>query len=229
MLKFCSTLALIVATVPAAAVMAQSNAAPKTAAAAPAKSSGTVIAVIDMMYIMEKHEDMVALKDATNKKSRDLNTSLQARSKELLKEQEKLRDLKVGSPEYRALQEKLVQSSTKLDADAKIGDSQIKEELMKAQLDILLEVQEAIKNYSLRRGIDLVVNFDGEPANADKLETSVRAFRSIVQFQNDVDITLDILKIVSPPSSATKPGVPAAKGGGNSPVAPVRTGGTKKG
>lgn len=228
MLKFCSTLALIVATVPTAAVMAQANTAPKTAAA-PAKGQGTVIAVIDMMYIMEKHEDMIALKEATNKKSRELNSSLQARSKELVKDQEKLRDLKVGSPEYRALQEKLVQLSTKLDADAKLGDSQIKEELMKAQLDILLEVQDAIKNYALRRGIDLVVNFDGEPANADKLETSVRAFRSIVQFQNDVDITLDILKIVSPPKAATKTTGPASSGGGNGQVAPVRAGGTKKG
>jgi len=226
-LKFCSTLALIVATVPSAAVMAQTNTTPRTAAA-PAKGSGTVIAVIDMMYIMSKHEKMTALKEATDKKSRELSTSLQGRNKELLKEQEKLRELKVGTPEYRALQEKLVQKGAELDADAKLGDSQIKEELIKAQLEILIEVQAAIKNYADRRGIDLVLNFDGEPADMDKLETSARAFRSIVQYQNSVDITMDILKIVSPAYSAKKTTSPAATGGGNG-VAPVRPSTTKKG
>jgi Skp family chaperone for outer membrane proteins len=207
-LKLCPTLALLIVTLPCAAVLAQNNAPTRPAASAAPR--GTVIAIIDMMYLMNKHEKMIALKEGSQKKSRELQSQIQARGKELQKEQEKLRELKLGTPEYRSLQEKLVQRGAELEADMKLGDAQIQEEHLKAQLDILMEVQAAVKNFASRRGIDLVLNFDGEPANADKLETSARAFRSIVQYQNEVDITLQILEIVSPNNTVT-----------NAPATPV--------
>jgi Skp family chaperone for outer membrane proteins len=225
--KLCSALALVVA-FSSAAVMAQNGGAPKSSG-----QVGTVIAVVDINYIMSKHEKAVALRDATQKKDREIMAGLQARAKELEKENEKLRDHKIGSPEYREMQEKLIQRSVELEADRKVGGAQIQEDYAKERLAILMDVQAAIKNFASRNSIDLVLNFDSEKPNIDNPQMLGRYATNLVQHQKDLDITFDILAIVSPNynKTVTTPSKAAAKtansGSGNAAPATGRS--TKKG
>jgi Skp family chaperone for outer membrane proteins len=220
--KLCSALALVVA-ISSSAVMAQTGG--RASAPAASGSKGTVIAIVDINYIISKHDKAVALRETTQKKDREAVAALQARKKDLDKEQEKLRDHKIGSPEHRAIQEKLIQRSAELEADAKVGRSQIQEDFAKAQLEILLEVQAAIKAFATRNGIDIVLNFDSEKPNADNPQMLNRYAMNLVQFQDSLDISTDILEIVSPNYAVAKKTAPvggsgAGKSNNASPVRP---------
>lgn len=220
MSKICSALAMVVA-LSSAAAMAQNGGASR-AAAAPS-NKGTVIAVVDTLYVLNKHEKMKEYHETYNKRVAEMKAEFQNAAKELNKDKEKLRDLKIGSDEYRKLMESLIQREADQLANQKVRESQLAEERAKMQFETYLDVQTAIKNFATRNGIDLVLNFDSEKANFENPQSLGRAMTSIVQFQSDLDITFDILKIVSPNYSATKPTV---KGGA---AAPTTRPTTKKG
>lgn len=209
--KLCTTLAIAVATFSCAvvstnAVMGQANTAPRTAAArsttapaaSPSNSAGTIVAVVDTFYILRKHEKMVSYYESYNKRLNESKMELQTKDKSLQKEKEKLRDLKVGSEEYRALMETLIQKDADQLASAKVRETQFTEEKAKMEFEIFKEVEATIKNYAERKGIDLVLNYNSEKPTFENPQSLTMAVRNSVQFQQNLDITLEILEIVSP-------------------------------
>lgn len=225
--KLCTTLAIVVATFSSAlfsfsVAIGQTNTAPRTAAtrntAAPpasasAPSSGTIVAVVDTFYVLRKHEKMISYYESYNKRLNESKMELQTKDKSLQKEKEKLRDLKVGSEEYRTLMESLIQKDADQLASAKVRETQFTEEKAKMEFEIYKEVEAAIKNYAIRKGIDLVLNFNSEKPTFENPQSLTMAVRNSVQFQNSLDITLEILEIVSPNHKVANTNPPPKQGG----------------
>jgi Skp family chaperone for outer membrane proteins len=203
--KLLTTLAIVFATFSCALAQGQ-NTAPRTApartntapaSAAPA-SSGTIVAVIDTFYVLRKHEKMVSYYEGYNKRLNESKMEFQAKDKELQKEKEKLRDLKVGSDEYRELMESIIQKEADHLAAAKVRETQFTEEKAKMEFEIYKEVESTIRNYANRKGIDLVINFNSEKPTFENPQSLTMAVRNSVQYHNQLDITLEVLEIVSP-------------------------------
>lgn len=223
--KLCTTLAIVIATFSCAFAQGQ-NTAPRTAAprattapaSSPSTSSGTIVAVIDTFYVLRKHEKMVSYYEGYNKRLNESKMEFQTKEKELQKEKEKLRDLKVGSDEYRELMESLIQKEADHLAAAKVRETQHNEEKAKMEFEIYKDVEATIKNYSMRKGIDLVLNYNSEKPTFENPQSLTMAVRNSVQFQNSLDITLDILEIVSPNYKTVTPSgnKTAVKSGGTS-------------
>lgn len=210
MSKHYITLAILTATLTGGVAWGQ-TAAPRTAAARPATGSpGTVIAVIDTLFVMKKHAKMVAFYENLNKKIKANQADAQNFAKDMQKEREKLRDLKVGSDEYRNLMQTLIQRDADYAASAKVRDAQLSEEKAKMELETYLEVQDIIRNFATRKGIDLVLSYDSEKPSIENPQSLQRAVLSTVQYQSDLDITQDILNIVNASQTARGGAAPPA-------------------
>lgn len=228
--KFYITLATVAATFTSAfalgpvALAQGTNTAPRTAAARPAttsaapSSSGTIVAVIDTFYILRKHEKMISYYEGFNKRINESKMELQTKEKTLNKEKEILRELKVGSEEYRTQMESIIQHEADHLAAAKVRETQFQEEKAKMEFEIYKEVEATIQQYAKRKGIDLVLNYNSEKPTFENPQSLTMAVRNSVQFQNSLDITLEILEIVSPNHKSVA----------NTPKTPVKGGTTRK-
>ena len=60
-----------------------------------------------------------------------------------------------------------------------------------------LEVSQAVGVYAQRHDIGLVIRFNGEPVDPNKREDVLREINKPVVFQNQVDITPDVLALIN--------------------------------
>jgi Skp family chaperone for outer membrane proteins len=201
------TLAILTAALSGGVAWGQNNAAPRTnnAASAARPASSSAGTVIDTAYVITKHPRRVAYYEEINKKIKANQAEAQAFAKEKQKQHEKLRDLKVGSTEYRDLMQELIQKEADFAAAAKVRDSQLTEEIAKFDLEIYQEVKEAIRTFATRKGIDLVLNYSSESPSLENPQSFPKAVVNPVQYQSDLNITEDILKMLSQTEQARNP------------------------
>ena len=66
-----------------------------------------------------------------------------------------------------------------------------------------LEVNDAIKYYAQRHDIGLVIRFNGDKVDANRREDVLREINKTVVYQNQIDITPDILALLNRDAAAT--------------------------
>ena len=82
-----------------------------------------------------------------------------------------------------------------------------------------LEVADAVKTYSERHNIGIVIRFNGDPVDPNKREDVLKEINKPVVFQNQIDITPDVLALLNrdPAQTARQPGQPGATTGSSIP------------
>jgi hypothetical protein len=75
---------------------------------------------------------------------------------------------------------------------------------------------EAIGYYAKRHNIGLVIRFNGEPVDPNRREDVLREINKPVPWQDNIDITPDVLAILNRDQNAigARPNVPGAQPGG---------------
>jgi Skp family chaperone for outer membrane proteins len=175
--------------------------------AAPASHHG--LAVIDVTFILEHYS---RLKQAMEVYKRDAQTAEDLLKKErdgLAKRAERLKTLKPGSPDFKAEEEGITkaESDWKLKVAAQRRDFAERES--KNYLRAYQELSEAVKAYSERNGITLVLRFNGAPIDPNNREmVQMEVFKMVMYYDKSIDITDPILAemnrsaaIAAPPSA----------------------------
>lgn len=177
-------------------------------------AAGAPIAVVDITYILENYP---RLKAATDAFKRDMETAEAALKKErdaIAKKGERLKSLKPGTPDFKALEEETI----KLDSDWKLKVNRQKSDFAerdaKNYLTAYQEISAAVKQYAERNGISLVLRFNGQPVDPNNPQSvQMELSKMVMYYHRDIDITdhvLAELKRAAPVASQPRGGQPPA-------------------
>jgi len=172
-----------------------------------ANASKHGIAVVDISYIFKKHDRFRTTMDNMKKEMESIETELKS-DREKIANNEKQRDTyNVGSPEYKQLDEEVA----RMMADFNLKMTRLRKDFLEREAKIYyqtyLEISDAVSYYAKRHDIGLVIRFNGEPVDPNRREEVLREINKPVVFQNQVDITPDILALLNRSAqTATSPG-----------------------
>jgi Skp family chaperone for outer membrane proteins len=180
-----------------------------------ANASKHGVAVIDISYIFKKHDRFRATMDAMKKEMEATEADLKAERDKIAQKEEQRNTYNAGSPEYKQMDEQLARDMSEFNLKMTKIRKEFLEREAKVYYQTYVEVSQAVGVYAQRHDIGLVIRFNGEPVDPNKREDVLREINKPVVFQNQVDITPDVLALINstgaaPATTATRPGAPAA-------------------
>ncbi|MEX2168013.1 MAG: OmpH family outer membrane protein [Pirellulales bacterium] len=177
------------------------------------------IAVVDVGYIFKEHGRFRATMDGMKKEMESIEEQLKT-ERARVEQKEKLRDgFNPGTPEFKQADEEV----TRMKADFNVHMTNLRKDFLDREattyFETYTEVNNAVTYYCQRNNIVLVLRFNGEPVNPTRRENVLQEINKPIVYQNNIDITPDILAILNrnPPAGGAQPGVTA-------PGAPTGTG-----
>jgi Skp family chaperone for outer membrane proteins len=155
------------------------------------------VAVVDVSYIFKSYpkftQQINVLKEEMKTADADLKTIV-----DRLTAKEQQRDtLKPGSPEFKQLDEELAREK----ADFSIKQGTVRRDFLEREARVYystyMEVANAIKFVAQQNNIGMVLRFNGDPIDPQQREDVMRAIMQPIVFQNNVDITPDVLAMLN--------------------------------
>ncbi len=154
------------------------------------------VAVVDISYIFKEYSRFKAQIDAMKNEVQAVETRLRTDRQEIAKSEERLKQFKPGTPDYRTLDEQV----SRRKADFNLSATRQRKDFMEREAKIYhqtyLEVSQAITFYAQRNNIGLVLRFNGDPIQDAERTSVLRQINKPVIFQNGIDITGDILAML---------------------------------
>lgn len=176
---------------------------------APAQSP---VAVVDMNYIFKKHEGLSQAEARWKQDMQAAEANVKKDKERLTTMAEKLKTYRTGTPDYKKLEEEMTALSVQLQTHIQIQKKEFGERKAKLFYAVYSEVHDAVKYWSDRNGVNLVLQFSGDPVDPNNPNSIANQLSSLVVYNHrSIDITGIILdeiahnpKGVAP--GATKPG-----------------------
>jgi Skp family chaperone for outer membrane proteins len=178
-----------------------------------ANASKHGVAVIDISYIFKKHDRFRATMDAMKKEMEATEADLKAERDKIAQKEEQRNTYNAGSPEYKQMDEQLARDMSEFNLKMTKIRKEFLEREAKVYYQTYVEVSQAVGVYAQHHDIGLVIRFNGEPVDPNKREDVLREINKPVVFQNQVDITPDVLALINSTGAAptaARPGTPAA-------------------
>ncbi len=171
-----------------------------------ANASKHGVAVVDISYIFKKHDRFRATMDGMKQEMEKIETELKA-DRDKIATSEKQRDAyNVGSQEYKQLDEEVARMMANFNLKMTRLRKDFLEREAKVYYQTYLEISDAVSYYAKRHDIGLVIRFNGEPVDPNRREAVLREINKPVVFQNQVDITPDILALLNRSAQTATPG-----------------------
>jgi Skp family chaperone for outer membrane proteins len=200
----------------AALAQAQQAAPPAAAAGATAPQYGANagkygVAVVDISYVFKNYPGFTAEIEKLKKEMEAADGQLKADSERLVQMQQQRDTLKPGSEDFKKIDEQLAREK----ADFSIKQGTIRRDFLEREAKIYFttynRVSEVVKYVATQHGIGMVLRFNGDPIDPQQREDVMRAIMQPIVFQNNVDITPDVLTLLTRQSG----GAAAAAAPGN--------------
>lgn len=179
----------------------QPAAAPAASAASPIK-----VAVIDVGYIVKNHPSIKQQQTAMRNQVKATQEELIKRRDVLVKDAEKLKDLREGSPEFNSLQERLAREEAQLKLDSVRKEKEIDEVGAKMAIEFYQQMQGIITRFAEYNNIEIVLQCSREQPDSKQPATIQMALeKSVVYYKKTVDLTDAVLQqiIAETPAGAT--------------------------
>jgi Skp family chaperone for outer membrane proteins len=184
--------------------------------ASPPSAGNHPIAVVDITYILDHYPRLKADMETYKRDFESTGASFKKEQEALVKKAEALKGLKAGSPDYKKLEEELAQRESDLKVKAALKQKEFAEAESKIYLRAYQDVSTAIRVYSERHNIQLVLRFSGAPADPNNRDAVRAELLKTVQYSHrDIDITDPILAelnrnaaVASPQNSPARPAAP---------------------
>lgn len=168
--------------------------APNPAAANAAKFG---VAVVDVSYIFKNHAQFRAQMESMKGEMQQIEQQLEGDRQQLIaKEKEKSR-FKAGSAEFSQIDDQLAE----MKADMQLKMQRLRKDFLAKEAKVYYEtyqqVSRVIAYYAQQQKIGIVFRFNGEPADPAQRESILRDINKPVQYQNQIDITPDVLALLN--------------------------------
>jgi len=155
------------------------------------------IAVVDVSYIFNNHRRHQANLESMKKEMTTTEAELKSDGEKIRQMEEQRNTFNVGSPEYKQLDEELARNMAEFNLKMTRLRKSFMEREAKAYYQTYLEVNDAVKSYAMQHNIGIVLRFNGDRADANRREDVLREINKTVVFQNQVDITPDVLMMLN--------------------------------
>ena len=201
-----TTRALVVAisfllVVPTANLMAQGSTG----------QTGTRIAVVDISYIFKNHPGFKQQMEQMKAEVQAFEDKLRGRGEQIKALTEQMKAYKSNSPEYKQKEAEIL----KIQADGQAAATLKKKEFLEKESQIYYstynQVVAAIRDFSMKHGIGLVVRFNSEEINSEDRASVLEGINRAVVFQHRLNITNLILESLNRNSVAAQPAATTRK------------------
>ena len=164
--------------------------------------AGDRIAVIDINYIFKNHVRLNHMVEDWKKDVKALDDSMRNEKRSMEGKIRKLQEYKIGSLEYKRLEEEIAKQQSELQVRATLAKKDFQLRETKMYLDVYREVQGQVDYFARRHGITMVLRYNRSKINEDDPRQRMQLVMRPVVFQNNIDITIDILQRLNPPEGA---------------------------
>lgn len=172
---------------------------------AQAQNSGVNVALIDISAIFKSHSGFKAKTEALKAEVKAFENDVNERRKGLGKDNEKLSTYKPGTAQHTALEKELANKLADLQVEADLKRKEVLEREAKIYYDTYQDVQNAVQTFARQHRIGLVLRYDSEKIDMSDRASVLRGVNRAIVFQDRIDITGEILKMVNTPRQARLP------------------------
>ena len=193
--------------------------------AATPKAAAHQVGLIDMAHVFKNYEKFKSSTTALQETIKAADEKAKSQFESMKGMQEKMGSLQQGSPEYTALESKLIGSQTQLESFKKQSQLSFLRAEAEIYKTVYLEVQNAVQQYAGVYKYTLIMRFNRNPVeNADNPQEIIQSMnRQVVYFRGEDDLTDPILnylndKYAKSSGGAAAPAKPRTAAG-NAPAA----------
>jgi Skp family chaperone for outer membrane proteins len=180
-------------------------------------NAAPIVALVDFERLMTNYVRSKYVRDQIRKDKEAAETTVKKESAELEKEKEKLRELRPGTPMFKALEEQLAQKVSEINVRIKILQRDFQEREQRSFYQLYTEISEEVKRFADAKGIVLVMPYSSEPVDPNVPETMQRQLSKSFVYMNGPDITEPILQELNRRAVQTTASRP-----GQAPTNPVK-------
>lgn len=169
------------------------------------------IGVVDVSYIFKEHARFRATMEGMKKEMESIETQLKADRDKIAQTEQERNKYNVGSAEYKKFDEDVARMMAEFNLKMTRLRKDFLEREAKVYYQTYLEVVEAVGYYAKRHNIGLVIRFNGDTVDPNKREDVLREINKPVPWQDNVDITPDVLALLNRDAGqARNPAAPPA-------------------
>lgn len=198
-----------------------SGIATQDAAAQQSRSVGTNVAVVDVAHIFDNFGRFKSQMDQIKSDMENFEQYVKTEQEKLKGLSERLKDYKAGTPEFKQLEEQIVQADTNM----RLQIARKRKDFLDREAQVYFqhynEVVGHVRAIADQNGIGLVLRFSNKDMEPDKRETVLQGVNRAVVYHNGIDITglvLDRVNRYTPPptppsgtGTATRPSIPTTR------------------
>jgi Skp family chaperone for outer membrane proteins len=163
------------------------------------------IAVVDVSYIFKNHARHQQMIQSMKTEMTTTEAELKADGERIRQKEEQRNTFQAGSKEYKDLDEQLASDV----AQFKLKMDRLRKSFMEREATMYYaaygDVSNIIQDYAVRHDIAIVIRYNGDKADPNRREDVLREINKTVMFQNQIDITPDILAIVNRDAGGANP------------------------
>ena len=166
---------------------------------AQAQSAGSV-AVIDISRIFKEHQRFRAA-------LADMKKDVEAAEAGLRKDAESIKQMAVdlqkapyapGSPQYKEQEELIATKQAQIQLKMNLQKKEFMEREAKVYYQVYTEIEQEVAKFAQRYGINLVLRYNKIEMSPENRQEVLAGVNRAVVYQNKIDITDDILRIIQP-------------------------------
>jgi Skp family chaperone for outer membrane proteins len=162
-----------------------------------ANASRFGIAVVDVSYIFKNYAQFKSAMDAMKGEMETAESQLKSDRDAIASKEEQRNQFNAGSPEYKQMDEEIARLKAEFNLKAgKIRNNFLEREA-KVYYQTYLEVSNAVQYYGQQHNIGIVLRFNGDQIDPNLREDVLRAINKPVVYQNNIDITPDVLALLN--------------------------------
>jgi len=169
------------------------------------------VAVVDVSYIFKNYAQFKGAMEAMKGEMESAESKLKSDRSAIATKEEQRNQYNAGSPEYKQMDEEIARLKAEFNLTAGKIRNDFLEREAKVYYQTYLEVSNAVKYYGQQHNIGIVLRFNGDQIDPNLREDVLRAINKPVVYQNNIDITPDVLALLN-------------RGGGPAGVAPTAKG-----
>lgn len=176
------------------------------------ESSASTVALVDITHIFSKHERYKQRMEALGAKVQTLQKELVSNEQALAKKREGLREFKLGSPDFKRLEEEIAHEISDHHVAKQIKQKETREEEARIHYEVYTEIVAEVERLAMGAGCRLVLRYDSQAidkGNPGAVQNGI--LRPVVYCDADLDMTEAVIKELNqrvargpaPPSGGT--------------------------
>ncbi|HIF31675.1 MAG TPA: hypothetical protein EYG57_01250 [Planctomycetes bacterium] len=173
--------------------------------AANAQSNGVNVALIDISSVFKSHAGFKSKTEALQAEVKIFEKSVNDKRIVLLKDRDKLGTYKPGTEQYTNLEKSLARKLADLQVTAELKRKEVLDREARLYYETYIDVQSAVSSFAGQHRIGLVLRFDSEEIDMADRASVLRGVNRAIVFQDRIDITSDIVRMVNTPKTARRP------------------------